>query len=102
MRLEFVTSLLCFGAYMAFGQSAAPPPAFDVASVKVSAAAAEGPGHGRPDVITPSPGGVTMMNVRLKAVVQWAYHLQAVQVTGPGWLDSSRFDIIAKASGPPS
>jgi uncharacterized protein (TIGR03435 family) len=36
----------------------------------------------------------------LKAVVQWAYHMQAIQVTGPGWIDTGRYDIIAKAAGP--
>jgi uncharacterized protein (TIGR03435 family) len=80
----------------AFGQ-----PTFDVASVKVSPAP-QGPGRGGQGAITPSPGGVTMMSVRLKSVVQWAYHLQTIQVTGPGWLDSDRYDIIAKAAGPVS
>jgi uncharacterized protein (TIGR03435 family) len=35
-------------------------------------------------------------------VIQWAYHLQAIQVTGPGWIDSDRFDINAKSAGPAS
>jgi len=41
-----------------------------------------------------------MTNVPLKAVIQWAYHMQAIQVSGPGWLESDRFDINAKSSGP--
>jgi len=79
----------------AFGQPAEPA-AFEVASVKASPAPVEGRG-GR-EAITPAPAGVTMTSVRLKSVIQWAYHLQAVQVSGPGWLDSDRFDITAKAS----
>jgi len=102
MRLSLAASLGVLSVCGAFGQSADPAPAFDVASVKVSAASREGMGHGRMDAITPSPGGVTMMNVRLKSVVQWAYHLQAIQVAGPGWLDNDRYDILAKASGPVS
>ena len=35
-------------------------------------------------------------------MVQWAYHLQPIQVTGPGWIESNRYDIMAKASGPVS
>jgi len=55
----------------------------------------------RPNVTT-DPGNVTMTNLPLKAVIQWAYHMQAVQIIGPGWLDSNRYDITAKAAGPSS
>jgi uncharacterized protein (TIGR03435 family) len=65
--------------------------------VKASQPAAEGM-RLQPNLITPSPGGVTMTNTSLKAVVQWAYHLQSVQVVGPAWLDSNRYDIVAKAA----
>jgi uncharacterized protein (TIGR03435 family) len=103
MRVGLAASLWFLGVCAAFGQSPEGPPAFDVASVKASAAT-EGMGRGergmRPDQITTSPGGVTMMNVRFKSVVQWAYHLQAIQVTGPGWIDANRYDIVAKAAGP--
>jgi uncharacterized protein (TIGR03435 family) len=99
MRVLLGASLLVCGAWRAFGQPAAPAPAFDVASVKVDTAGlGEGPGRGR-ETITPSPGGVTMMNVHLKSVVQWAYHVQAIQVSGPGWMDNERYDIVAKAAG---
>ena len=40
-----------------------------------------------------------MKNVHLKSVVQWAYHLQAIQVSGPAWLDDNRYDIMAKTAG---
>jgi uncharacterized protein (TIGR03435 family) len=111
MRVALAASFLVFSASGAFAQPAEPAPAFEVASVKVRSGN-DGPGKrlagggpseqpgGRPDQITPLPAGVTMLNVRLKAVVQWAYHLQPIQVSGPGWLDGDRFDIIAKAAGP--
>ena len=101
MRVALGASLFVLGACEAFGQPAEPAPAFDVASVRVSAPAG-GERGSRRDVVTPSPAGVTMTNVTLKSVVQWAYHLQSVQVTGPGWIDSDRYDITAKASGPVS
>jgi uncharacterized protein (TIGR03435 family) len=98
MRAILGTSLLICGACGAFGQ-AADAPAFEVASVKMNATGSgEGPGRGR-ETITPSPAGVTMKNVHLKSVVQWAYHLQAIQVSGPGWLDDNRYDIVAKTAG---
>jgi uncharacterized protein (TIGR03435 family) len=98
MRARLGSSLLIFSACGAFGQPAVSP-AFEVASVKMNAAGSgEGAGRGR-EVITPSPAGVTMKNVHLKSVVQWAYHLQAIQVSGPSWLDDNRYDIVAKAAG---
>ncbi len=56
----------------------------------------------RPDAVAISPGVVTMTGVNLKAIVQWAYHLQAIQVQGPGWIESNRYDVVAKAPGPAS
>ena len=94
-------SLFLFNVGLAFGQPAAAPPAFEVASVKVSLAGTMGRGgmgHGF-DNITPSPAGVSMINVPLKSVIQWAYHVQSVQVSGPGWLDVDRYDVVAKAAG---
>jgi hypothetical protein len=75
MRVGLAASLLVSSVCSALAQSADPPPAFEVASVKVSTV-----GEGqrvRPDAITPSPAGVTMTNIRLKSVVQWAYHFGA-------------------------
>jgi uncharacterized protein (TIGR03435 family) len=94
MHVALGTTLLICTVCAAFGQSEAPA-AFDVASVKAIGA---GEGRGR-ETITPSLGGVTMKNVHLKSVVQWAYHLQAIQVSGPAWLDDNRYDIVAKTAG---
>jgi uncharacterized protein (TIGR03435 family) len=92
-------SLFLFNAGMVFSQPAATAPAFEVASVKADTAGTnEGGGRGR-EIVTPSPSGISMINVRLKSVIVWAYHLQPVQVTGPAWLDVDRFDVVAKASG---
>jgi uncharacterized protein (TIGR03435 family) len=98
MRFVLRASLLVWGVCAAFGQSPEPAPAFDVASVKVNAAGV-GEGQRGRETITPSPGGVTMTNVHLKSVVQWAYHVQGIQVTGPGWLDNDTYDIVARAAG---
>jgi uncharacterized protein (TIGR03435 family) len=100
MRPTSMATLLLISS-SAFGQKAETAPVFDVASVKVSPPTADGM-RVRPNVITPTPGGVTMLNISLKAMVQWAYHVQAIQVVGPGWLDSDRYDIVARTSGPAS
>jgi uncharacterized protein (TIGR03435 family) len=94
MRAAF--SLVFATALTSFAQA----PSFEVASVKVS--------HGsmgervRPDAIAATTGSVTMTSVNLKAIIQWAYHLQSIQVQGPGWIDTDRYDVVAKASGPAS
>ncbi|MGA3019154.1 MAG: TIGR03435 family protein [Bryobacteraceae bacterium] len=104
LRLIGSVSLFLFSACLAFSQPAAAPPAFDVASVKVDTAGTNegmgrgGMGRGR-EIVTPSPAGITMINVRLKTVIEWAYHVQEVQVSGPGWLDVDRYDVVAKAAG---
>jgi uncharacterized protein (TIGR03435 family) len=93
-------SLILFAATAAFGQSAdAPPPAFDVASVKSSQPGAGGERRGRENIQV-SPGTVTMRNASLKSCISWAWHVFAYQVTGPDWLDSQRYEIMGKAPGP--
>ena len=39
-----------------------------------------------------------MLNTTLKGAIQWAYHMQAIQVIGPQWIDSNHYDIVAKTS----
>lgn len=43
-----------------------------------------------------------MRNIRLRSALKWAYHVQTEQVSGPAWLDSERYAIIAKAGEPVS
>jgi uncharacterized protein (TIGR03435 family) len=46
------------------------------------------------------PGSLNMRNVSLSSCVRWAYRVNEFQISGPGWLASERFDIVAKAGGP--
>jgi uncharacterized protein (TIGR03435 family) len=76
-----------------FGQNPAPTPAFEVASIKPSEPTTDGKMRvylGR------DPGRVNYKNVSLKDVLQRAYAVRRVQITGPEWLDSDRYDITAK------
>jgi len=85
---------------------AAGPVTFDVASVKISKAPDEavffGPGtvdsaNGRWRV--PSVGGnVTLTNWTLGACIAAAWDLGSGQMSGPGWLNSERYDIVARTS----
>jgi len=75
-------------------QSAATP-AFDVASVKPNRSQDQEPAS------FVQPGGrYTATNITVRALVKSAYGLHDDQLTGgPGWVNSDRFDISAKAEG---
>jgi uncharacterized protein (TIGR03435 family) len=70
-------------------------PAFEVASVKPNTSG--GPGMR----IGFQPGGrFTASNMTLREMIRIAYQVQPFQLTGgPGWIDSERFDVTAKAEG---
>ena len=73
-----------------------PQPGFDVASIKPSrAASAGGEGSGR-EKITVTPNSVIIENAGLNFCIQSAYNVKFYQVSGPHWLVSERYDIIAK------
>src|SRR5580704_7999137 len=79
--------------------AAAPPPAFEVASVKVADPGEAGPGD-IPRNMENSPGHFVMRNVPLRYCVEWAYDLKDYQVAGPDWIKAeNRYDIQATAPG---
>jgi len=82
-------------------QTAPPsPPAFDVASIRASQA--NGGGRGNPfrrDNLKVTPDSVIIRNTGLKSIIAWAYAAKDFQVSGPEWLETQRFDIVAKAAG---
>jgi len=73
-------------------------PAFEAASVKPNKA--DDPGR---RILAPRPGGrFTATNVMAAELIRFAYDLPAFQVIGgPNWLNSDRFDVVAKAEGDP-
>ncbi len=82
----------------AAAQTGDHPTQFEVASIKPSAPQdmhrmrvmmRGGPG-------TPDPGQITYINVALRNLVMNAYGVKNYQITGPGTLDSERFDVTAK------
>lgn len=77
----------------------ADPPTFEVASVKTADPPAPGKFmftnvRGGPG--TNDPGQVTYTNMPLKFLLINAYDVQRYQVIGPDWLDSERYDVMAK------
>jgi uncharacterized protein (TIGR03435 family) len=87
----------CLWAVPLFGQSAAAPPlklAFDVADVQ-----ADKSWETRMAIDFQAGGRLSMHNVPMKVLIMFAYHLRAGAISGgPGWIESERFDIVAKAA----
>ena len=98
LRAIMGASLVVFTCCAVFAQTAQNSPTFEVASVKPAAPITGnairvmmrgGPG-------TPDPGQITYTNVTVKNVLMNAYGVKGFQISGPGWLDSERYDIVAK------
>jgi len=83
----------------AFGQ-APDSLTFEVASVKRAPPPEPngrvffGPPRGGPG--TPDPGQITWSNAALRNIVMTAYDVQTYQVTAPDWMNTERYDIVAK------
>jgi len=78
-------------------------PLFEVASVKRSnPAPARGDGlfAAIPVGIDTAPGKLTAQNETLRNLISAAYGVRAYQISGPDWLNSERYDIVAKAAKP--
>jgi uncharacterized protein (TIGR03435 family) len=78
-------------------QAAAADPAFAVTSIRPSAAPVPFEHDGRTET---SPGALSMRDVSVITCIKWAYGVGEAQVAGPAWLQSERYDILAKADGP--
>src|ERR1035438_882953 len=85
--------LVVFTSLAAFGQPAAAPPAFEVASVKPVEPSPDGRVIRRQGG---DPGMVDYKNFTLKTLLARAYGLKDYQVTGPDWLDTEGYDVMAK------
>lgn len=88
--------LLC--ASIALGQQPNPKLTFEVASIKTAAPQAmarlQGSVDGGPG--TSAPGRIRFTDMPLRVLIMRAYNVQSFQVSGPSWMDSQRFDVIAK------
>lgn len=72
----------------------AQPPAFEVASVKPNRTAANGGSTER------AGGRITLKNTSLRECIEVAYGIppgREYELSGPAWLDSEKFDIVATA-----
>jgi uncharacterized protein (TIGR03435 family) len=78
---------------LAFAQSTPAPLTFEVASIKPSSG-----DDGRIGIQFMPGGGLRTTGTPLKFLITFAYDVRDFQVSGgPGWVNSDRFDILAKS-----
>jgi uncharacterized protein (TIGR03435 family) len=86
--------LLFVSAIPALCQPPATQLSFEVADVKVNKS-----GETRMAIDFQGGGKLSMRNVPMKVLIMFAYHVRAEGVEGwPGWFESDRFDVVAKAA----
>ena len=93
IRTAVVAGMAVATACAAFGQSAATQLKFEVASIKPVAPSLDGRYTVR---MRDYPGRVDYSSVSLKAIVQQACEVRDFQISGPDWMASTRFDVVAK------
>lgn len=96
MRLNCVTALILASAVPALSQTRPEGPTFEVSTVKPSP-----PDAPAGSIDFEKGGRFVAHNVPLRELITEAYHVRPEALSGaPGWTESERFDIVAKA--PPS
>ena len=80
-------------ALAALGQSADTPVSFEVASIKPVAPTVDGRYMIRMRV---NAGELNYSAASLKAILQQAYEVRNFQISGPDWMATTRFDVVAK------
>ena len=93
-----ISASLLLAAGVALPQTAAPPPAFEVASVKPAAPLdrsqmLSGQMHVGMKV---DAARVDIGSMSVAELIRIAYRVKAYQVSGPDWMTSERFDVLAK------
>jgi uncharacterized protein (TIGR03435 family) len=101
---RILTLAALFGLSLDHGhcQDLAKAPAFEVASIApCKPGTPEPPGEHAGMVQFTAPGGRFRASATtLKFLMEWAYNIQPSQHSGgPSWMDTDRYDIVAKAEG---
>jgi uncharacterized protein (TIGR03435 family) len=92
MKVSHRLTLIAFAALAGFGQTA-PPPQFEVASIRPAPPFSPG----QISLGLRIDGSqVSLRQFALKDSIAIAFNLKQYQVVGPDWLATERFDIVAK------
>ena len=100
-RFSGAGALLAVTGCLIFG-SPGQAQSFDVASIKPSTMWTAGGEGTKRSQIEHSADSLTMRNVDLGEMVQWAFGLQPYQISGQNRLGDKRYDVRAKSTDPAS
>ncbi len=92
MQVIVLTILTVITPGVMLAQSKAEPAAFDVISIRSNASGANG------SSISRSGGRITLENVSLRECIAFAYGIATGgdhELSGPDWLESEKFDMVA-------
>jgi uncharacterized protein (TIGR03435 family) len=98
LRNSWVVQAWLLGSVLAYGQQRSPE--FEVVSVKPSPPVSPdgrvflGPPQGGPG--TTNPGQIRWTYTTIRSLLMTAYDVKAYQVSGPAWISTERYDVIAK------
>jgi len=93
--MKKMTIRMCGGIVACAALASAQTPRFEVASVKPAPLGARGMScTGGPG--TSDPGALTCSNYSLSFLVMMAYDLRGFQLSTPAWMETARYDIVAK------
>jgi len=90
-------AVVAIGAVVLLNAVFASAQTFAAASIRPSAGQVQFEHDGKTEI---TPGNVTMRDVTLATCIKFAYGVQDSQISGPEWLQSEHFDILAKADTP--
>ena len=88
--MSSIPRLTCFVALAGVAYSQVSSPAFEVATIKRSDPTSE------VGQMIRDPRIVALAHVSLQNLLARAYRIKNFQISGPSWLDSERFDVVAK------
>jgi uncharacterized protein (TIGR03435 family) len=89
---SLLLAVLSVAPPQALAQSPYGGPAFEVASVK--------PAHGGLVSVQADPGRLTINDESLEVLIRLAYGLREYEYSGPPWLHTARYDIVATTASP--
>jgi uncharacterized protein (TIGR03435 family) len=92
-----IANLIWMACCAAFGQNAAPvpapPPEFEVATVKPTPPSKDGSMYVG---VVPDPAFLRITGMSLENLIEWAYDLKPFQLLGPDWMKHESYDVVAK------
>ena len=98
-----VVGLLVVGSFASAPAAAQTTPqsktSFDVASIRPAGIDLPGGEGSTRSQIQTAPDGLTLRNIDIDEMIEWAYTLQHNQLANPGTLHNHRYDVRARAAG---